>query len=74
MLREEWRKHAEELLREQKHMVARVISVDRDSILYLSPTRIARTAWLHDGKVIKTEAGFKADPPPDLHNEAEVPN
>lgn len=53
------------LLLENQHRVQRVISVDHDSILYVTPTGYPRTAWLHhdpvDGLKIKVEKGFVAD-------------
>lgn len=49
----------------------RVISVDRDSILYLNMMGRARTAWLHRpqrGKLrVCITPGFASDPPEDWH-------
>ena len=58
--------HAQRLLRSQGLPVRDVISVDVDSVLYVSPTGMARTAWLRvdaAGLVIRDEPGFSAETP-----------
>jgi hypothetical protein len=58
--------HARRLLRSQGLPVRDVISVDVDSVLYVSPTGMARTAWLRvddAGLVIRDEPGFSAETP-----------
>lgn len=67
---------AERLLRANGQSVDRILSVDHDSILFVSGFGAPRTAWLHasaDGKnvTVKLEVGFKVDPPMGLHPQLE---
>lgn len=58
--------HARRLLRAQGVEVARVVSVDVDSVLYVDPAGRPRTAWLHfEGRdlVVYDESGFSAQDP-----------
>jgi hypothetical protein len=63
---------AERVLQAARYQCSRVISVDRDSILYLTHENRPRTAWLHttpagDPTVKQVMLGFVADPPANLH-------
>lgn len=58
--------HAHRLLVAHGLPVARVISVDVDSVLYVARDGSARTAWLtvtHGFVSICDQAGFEAQPP-----------
>lgn len=62
---------AEKILARTQNPCDHIVSVDRDSILYINALGRARTAWLHHfatGRVgVTIEAGFSADPPVGLH-------
>jgi len=58
--------HAHRLLVAHGLSVARVVTVDVDSVLYVARDGSARTAWLtvtHGFVTVSDEAGFSAQPP-----------
>ncbi len=67
---------AKALLEGRGVQVSDIVSIDRDSILYLGslPPGQPKTAWLHrssrgETKVVRLQHGFVAEPPPGLHDE-----
>ncbi len=64
---------ARRLLARNSQPCQRVISVDRDSILFITPTGRPRTAWLHlrpggSKLLLRFVPGFGIDPPEDWLN------
>jgi len=58
--------HARRLLESQGLSVRQIVSVDVDSVLYVSRAGGARTAWLQvspSGLIVRDEPGFAAEPP-----------
>lgn len=68
------RRDAKRLLEAHAYPCSRVISVDRDSILFVGILDRPHTAWLHrhaSGRLSLTVAdGFAATPPDGLHQAA----
>jgi hypothetical protein len=63
------------LLHQAGHPAKRIISIDRDSILYVNPQDEPCTAWMHryeDGRIeFEFMPGFDASEPDDLHHGAQ---